>query len=166
MQRLPKYIYLSPPLIFPTTYNGIRTKNRPVWITPGAAPIRWMGPIRNPRWEQKRTEGYVIVSKTIRIANPWISKGQKWYDTGLQDYTSIDDINWMNLFMLVPSTATRDHSLKIFKKQCRTTQRLHMRIIDQWNGLSNSTVTSKSVNAFKSALNAEDWNPYKFTCSC
>jgi hypothetical protein len=31
-------------------------------MTPGAAPIRWMGPIRNPRWEQKRTEGYVIVS--------------------------------------------------------------------------------------------------------
>jgi hypothetical protein len=81
----------------------------------------------------------------------------------------IDDINWMSLFMLVPSTTTRGHSLKIFKKQCRTTQRLHifsMRIIDQWNGLSNSTVTSKSVNAFKSALNAEDWNPYKFTCSC
>ena len=44
---LPKYIYLSPPLISPTTYNGIRTKNCPVWITPGAAPIRWMqGPIR------------------------------------------------------------------------------------------------------------------------
>ena len=62
-QGLPKYIYLSPPLIFPTTNNGIRTKNRPVWITPGAPPIRWMGPIRNPRWEQKRTEGYVIVSK-------------------------------------------------------------------------------------------------------
>ena len=61
-QGLPKYIYRSPPLIFPTTYNGIRTKNLPVWITPGAAPIRWMGPIRNPRWEQKRTEGYVIVS--------------------------------------------------------------------------------------------------------
>jgi hypothetical protein len=37
---LPKYIYLSPPLIFPTTYNGIKTKNRPVSITPGAAPIR------------------------------------------------------------------------------------------------------------------------------
>jgi hypothetical protein len=27
-----------------------------------AAPIYWMEPIRNPRWEQKRTEGYVIVS--------------------------------------------------------------------------------------------------------
>jgi hypothetical protein len=35
-QGLPKYIYLSPPLIFPTTYNGIGTKNRPVWITLGA----------------------------------------------------------------------------------------------------------------------------------
>ena len=67
-QGLPKYIYLSPPLIFPTTYNGIRTKNHPVWITPGAAPIRWMWPIRNPRWEQKRTEGYVIVSN-IHLTN-------------------------------------------------------------------------------------------------
>jgi hypothetical protein len=54
-QGLPKYIYLSPPLIFPTTYNGIRTKNHPVWITSGTAPIRWMGPIHIPRWEQKRT---------------------------------------------------------------------------------------------------------------
>ena len=61
-QGLPKYIYLSHPLIFPNTYNGIRTKDHPVWITPGAAPIRWMGPVRNPRWEQKWTEGYVIVS--------------------------------------------------------------------------------------------------------
>jgi hypothetical protein len=26
-QGLPKYIYLSPPLIFPIIYNGIRTKN-------------------------------------------------------------------------------------------------------------------------------------------
>ena len=24
-----------------------------------------MGPIRNPRWEQKRTEGYVIVSSFV-----------------------------------------------------------------------------------------------------
>jgi hypothetical protein len=26
-----------------------------------------MGPIRNPRWEQKQTEGYVIVSSVWRI---------------------------------------------------------------------------------------------------
>jgi hypothetical protein len=38
----------------------------------------------------------------------------------------IDDINWMSLFMLVPSTATRGYSLKIFKKQCRTTQVTHL----------------------------------------
>ena len=68
-QGLPKYIYLSPPLTFPTTYNGIRTKNRPVWFTPGAAPIRWMWPIRNPRWKQKRTEGYVIVSSVLVVSN-------------------------------------------------------------------------------------------------
>ena len=68
-QGLPKYIYLSPPLIFPITSNGIWTKNRPVWITPGAAPMRWMGPIRNPRWEQKRTEGYVIVSSTSLLSS-------------------------------------------------------------------------------------------------
>jgi hypothetical protein len=59
----------SNPLIFPTTYNGIRTKNHPVWITPCAAPIRWMGPIRNPCWEQMRTAGYVIVSNRHIIIN-------------------------------------------------------------------------------------------------
>jgi hypothetical protein len=64
---LPKYIYLSPPLIFPTTYNGIMTKNRTVWTTLGAAPIRWMGPIRNPRWEQKRSERYVHICRRICI---------------------------------------------------------------------------------------------------
>jgi hypothetical protein len=35
-----------------------------------------------------------------------------------------------------------------------------MRIIDQWNGLSNSPLQTQSINAFKSALNAEDWNPW------
>jgi hypothetical protein len=55
-------IYLSfTPVNFSNHFNGIRTKNRPVWITPGDAPLRWMGPNCNPRWEQKQTEGYVIV---------------------------------------------------------------------------------------------------------
>jgi hypothetical protein len=77
-QGFPKYIYLSPPLIFPTTY-GIRTKTRPVWIIPGAAPIRWMGQIRNPRWEQKRTEGYVIVSMWVRAAVLSNKRIYNWY---------------------------------------------------------------------------------------
>jgi hypothetical protein len=63
-QGLPKYIYLSPPLIFPTTYNGIRTKNCPVWMTPGAAPIRWMGPIRNPRWGKGDTVSWWVLLKS------------------------------------------------------------------------------------------------------
>ena len=33
----------------------------------GAAPIRRMGPIRNPRWEHKRTECYVIVSSVCYL---------------------------------------------------------------------------------------------------
>jgi hypothetical protein len=31
-----------------------------------------MGPIRNPRWEQKRTEGYVIVSNLVVELVCWL----------------------------------------------------------------------------------------------
>ena len=67
-QALSKYIYLSPPLIFPTTSTELEQKTSR-WITPGATPLRWMGPNRNPRWEQKRTESYVIVSTCIAVIN-------------------------------------------------------------------------------------------------
>ncbi|CAG2201955.1 unnamed protein product [Mytilus edulis] len=81
----------------------------------------------------------------------------------------IDDIDWMSLFTLAPSNNTRGHSLKLFKKQCKTTHRLNtfsIRVVDQWNNLSDLTVTAKTLNNFKSALNGENWNPYKFICSC
>ena len=50
MQRLLKKhlkLYLNmfifhPPLIFPTTSTELGQKKRPVWITPGAAPLRWI----------------------------------------------------------------------------------------------------------------------------
>jgi hypothetical protein len=74
-------LWIDAALIFPTTYNGIRTKNRPVWITPSAAPIRWMGPIRNPRWEQKRTEGYVIVSNYLSQEPSWSWSYGSWVYT-------------------------------------------------------------------------------------
>ena len=45
-QALPKYIYLFTPSEF----------------TPGAAPLRWMGPNRNPRWNKSGLRVYVIVS--------------------------------------------------------------------------------------------------------
>jgi hypothetical protein len=81
----------------------------------------------------------------------------------------IDGIDWMKLFTFAPSNTTRGHSLKLFRKQCRTSQRLHsfsIRVIDQWNNLSDSTVTSISLNAFKSVLKEEDWNHFKFINSC
>ncbi|CAG2186826.1 unnamed protein product [Mytilus edulis] len=81
----------------------------------------------------------------------------------------IDDIDWMSLFTLAPSNNTRGHSLKLFKKQCKTTHRLNtfsIRVVDQWNNLSDLTVTAKTLNNFKSALNGENWNLYKFICSC
>ncbi|VDI27072.1 Hypothetical predicted protein [Mytilus galloprovincialis] len=81
----------------------------------------------------------------------------------------IDDIDWMSLFTLAPSNNTRGHSLKLFKKQCKTTHRLNtfsIRVVDQWNNLSDLKVTAKTLNNFKSALNGENWNLYKFICSC
>ncbi|VDH91876.1 Hypothetical predicted protein, partial [Mytilus galloprovincialis] len=68
----------------------------------------------------------------------------------IQVYTAshgIDDIDWMSLFTLTPSNNTRGHSLKLFKKQCKTTHRLNtfsIRVVDQWNNLSDSTVTAKT----------------------
>jgi hypothetical protein len=73
-QALPKYIYLSPPLIFPTTSNGTRTKNRPVWITLGAAPLRWMGPIRNPRWSKS---GLRVTLSYLGRCQPVVVKSSK-----------------------------------------------------------------------------------------
>ena len=70
---------------------------------------------------------------------------------------------------VIVSNTTRGHSLKLFRKQCRTSQRLHsfsIRVIDQWNNLSDSTVTSIYLNAFKSVLKEEDWNHFKFINSC
>ena len=46
----------------------------------------------------------------------------------------IDGIDWMKLFTLAPSNTTRGHSLKLFRKQCRTSQRLHsfsIKVIDE-----------------------------------
>jgi hypothetical protein len=48
-----------------------------------------MGPIRNPRWEQKRTEGYVIVSTpgAIHTGRFFVLIPLKWLEklTGVKD---------------------------------------------------------------------------------
>ena len=64
-QVLPKYIYFSPPLIFPTTYNGIRIKKTPGVNHFGHCSITLNGTESQPSLEHKRTEGYVIVSTNV-----------------------------------------------------------------------------------------------------
>ena len=81
----------------------------------------------------------------------------------------IDDIDCSRLFTLAPLNITRGHNWKLFHKQCRTTQRLNsfsIRVVDRWNSLSSETVSATSLNAFKSALNNENWSNCKFTNTC
>ncbi len=76
----------------------------------------------------------------------------------------LDDMKWQDMFTL-STTHTRGHSLKLYKKQGRTTQRINtfaLRVVDSWNSLSEATVNAKSLNVFKSSLNKEDWNDNKF----
>jgi hypothetical protein len=53
---------------------------------------------------------------------------------------------------------TRGHPLKLKKPRARGNSRLHSfshRIINDWNNLSNTTVSKTSINAFKTALKSE-----------
>ena len=53
---------------------------------------------------------------------------------------------------------TRGHNLKLFKSSVNNNTRLNsfsQRIINDWNGLNESTVNSDTVNAFKTALKKE-----------
>jgi hypothetical protein len=59
--------------------------------------------------------------------------------------------------------------IETFQETVQDITNLHsfsIRVIDQWNNLSDSTVTSISLNAFKSVLKEEDWNHFKFINSC
>jgi hypothetical protein len=78
----------------------------------------------------------------------------------------IDGIDWMTLFTLAPSNTTRGHSLKLFRKQCRTSQRLHsfsIRVIDQWNNpwLDSYKTSVKSIRECKKSLYNQP-KPYFF----
>jgi len=50
---------------------------------------------------------------------------------------------------------TRGHSLKLKKKRCFTDLRRHFfaeRVVDNWNRLSEATVSAATVNGFKNHL--------------
>ena len=58
-------------------------------------------------------------------------------------------------FDVNPQRKTRGHSYKLTKPRCRTAKRASSfthRIVNVWNGLPDSVVSSDSVNSFKSAI--------------
>ena len=55
------------------------------------------------------------------------------------------------------SSATRGHSLKLAKKQSNSNLRLYsfsIRVINNWNNLSNHVVSSSNTNTFKNRLDS------------
>jgi len=67
--------------------------------------------------------------------------------------TGREHVNHSNFFELANVTSgLRGHSLKLFKPRCRTTVRQNffsLRIINEWNKLSQDVVEASSVNMFK-----------------
>jgi hypothetical protein len=78
----------------------------------------------------------------------------------------IDNLDASNFFDLNADSVTRGHSLKIKKPRVNSSQRQNafsMRIINDWNKLSDETVTSPSINSFKTRLAAEwDNHPERY----
>jgi len=63
-----------------------------------------------------------------------------------------------NLFTFSQDTRLRGHSYKITKFITRKRQYQHFftnRIVNKWNGLSQDTVSSKSINIFKNNIDRE-----------
>ena len=82
----------------------------------------------------------------------------------------IDKVGKSKLFTRSEYTATRGHSLKLFKKRLRLKIRANSfgnRVVDTWNSLPEQVVQAPSLNCFKSRLNT--WwheHPHKFDPAC
>jgi len=62
------------------------------------------------------------------------------------------------LFFIDSSQRTMGHSKKLIKVNAQRRERHHFltnRVVDQWNSLSNHTVSSKTVKEFKVSLDKE-----------
>ena len=83
---------------------------------------------------------------------------------------NIDKVDKNKLFTLSGYTATRGHSLKLFKRRSRLKIRANSfsnRVVDVWNSLPEQVVQAPSLYCFKSRLN--NWwkhHPAKFNPSC
>ena len=70
-------------------------------------------------------------------------------------YHGLSRLPFGRFFELCPSRRTRGHSLKLVKHRVRTDLRQHFfseRIVDSWNGLDETTVTTASLLSFKRGL--------------
>ena len=71
---------------------------------------------------------------------------------------SVDNINSASFFTLSQNQRNRGHSLKLVKPRANSSLRLNsfsLRVINDWNDLSDETVNSKSLNSFKTNLKRE-----------
>ena len=65
---------------------------------------------------------------------------------------NIDNIQCNEFFTFVEDDRTRNSTLKLFKPYARTNIRSNYfshRVVDHWNGLSETTKLSKNINEFK-----------------
>ena len=66
-----------------------------------------------------------------------------------------DKVQSNKIFQLAGDTATRGHSLKIYKLRANARVKantLGVRVVNDWNALPESVVKSESINIFKSRL--------------
>lgn len=74
----------------------------------------------------------------------------------------LDQVDSADTIFPIRDTVTRGHKFKIFKKHNRTNirkQSFTQRVVDHWNSLPDKVVEAKTLNSFKSALNAH-WKNY------
>jgi hypothetical protein len=71
-----------------------------------------MGPIRNPRWEQKRTKGYVIVSSVVCVRVKLRTKLMFYY--GVPFIVLLDIIYLILLVLLMDFLSFNDNQKLVF----------------------------------------------------
>ena len=70
----------------------------------------------------------------------------------------IDNISFNEFFEMFDASITRGNSYKIKMKHSRLDMRKYsfaIRVIENWNSLSDNTVTSQSLDVFKNRLDKE-----------
>jgi len=68
-----------------------------------------------------------------------------------------------DFFLVLSTSITREHNLKLFKPRCSLDVRTYSfpyRVIDIWNSLSSDIVNACSISIFKHKLEFVDFTPF------